>query len=330
MSIKSLIKRFKPYLRWGVLALTLAFLFHSLRQNWQQVLTLRFSAHAIALLMMATGVTLLAHIWSGWVWYWVMQLLDAPVTATWSVITYLKTNIAKYLPGNVWHFVGRVQSLKAIGTTTGVAITGVVLEPLLMAAAALAWIVVSQPSAWLQGGILLGVLAGIHPRVLNPLLKRLTTAKLRQTELTAEAANLGLRHYPLKPLLGEGVFVLGRGIGFLLAFLTLAPISLQDGWFIIGNFSLAWLLGLVLPGAPGGLGVFEATTLALLSPRFSAAAVLGAVALYRLISTIAEALAAGLAVIDEQWNLALAPMKALPSARNTRDSDPVDRQATDH
>jgi uncharacterized membrane protein YbhN (UPF0104 family) len=38
---------------------------------------------------------------------------------------------------------------------------------------------------------------------------------------------------------------------------------------LLGAFSLAWLLGLVVPGAPGGLGVFEATAIALLQQRFS-------------------------------------------------------------
>ncbi|MEL6383681.1 MAG: UPF0104 family protein [Cyanobacteria bacterium J06626_18] len=330
MPIKVLIQRLKPYLRWGILALTLAFLIHTLRQNWQEVLTLRFTAHAIALLLIATGITLLAHIWSGWVWHWVMRLLDAPVSATWSVITYLKTNLAKYLPGNIWHFVGRIQSLRARGTTTGVAVTGVVLEPLLMAAAALAVIVVSQPSAILKAVILLGVLIGVHPRILNPVLQRMTTTKLKQADLIAEDATLGLRHYPIKPLLGEVVFVLARGMGFLIALSTLTPVSLQDSLFVVGNFSLAWLLGLVVPGAPGGLGVFEATALALMDPHFSAAVVLGAVALYRLISTIAESLAAGLVVIDERWNQAIIPLKALPSAETRQNSEATDRQGTDH
>ena len=338
MPIKFLIQRLKPYLRWGILALTLAFLLHALRQNWQQVLILRFTPHAIALLMIATGITLLAHIWSGWVWHWVMSLLGAPVSITWSIIAYLKTNLAKYLPGNVWHFVGRIQSLRSLGTSTGVAVTGVVLEPLLMAAAALAVIVVSQPSAILKGAILVGVLVGVHPRVLNPILRRLTTTKLKQADLTAEEATLGLRHYPLKPLLGEVIFVLARGTGFLIVLSTLTPISLQDGVWMMGSFSLAWLLGLIIPGAPGGLGVFEATALTAMTPQFSTAVVLGAVALYRLISTIAEALAAGLAVIDEHWNSTITPLKALPSAPlNASPSAPLndnldstDRQETDH
>jgi uncharacterized membrane protein YbhN (UPF0104 family) len=74
---------------------------------------------------------------------------------------------------------------------------------------------------------------------------------------------------------------------------------------LVGAFSLGWLLGLVIPGAPGGLGVFEATVLAVLTPQFPAAIVLGVVALYRLNSTLAEVLAAGLAVLDERWNAAI-------------------------
>jgi len=319
MPLKSIITRFKPYLRWVILALTMGFLLHSLRENWQQVLTLQFKPYAIACLIIAMGVTLLAHIWSGWVWFWVMRLFSAPVDGTWSVIVYLKTNLAKYLPGNVWHFVGRVQFLRAVGTPTGAAVTGVVLEPLLMSAAALAIVVVSLPSTLLQGGILLIVLLGVHPRILNPILARLTTAKLKQSDLTATQPTelLHLRKYPLKPLIGEVIFVLMRGLGFLLAFYSLESVNVQDWWLVMGTFSFAWLLGLIVPGAPGGLGVFEATALALLTPKFSVAVVLGTVALYRLTSTLSEALGAGLATIDERWNLATAHVQAHTADLNT-------------
>ena len=326
MSIKSLVNRCKPYIRWVILALTLGFLIHSLRQNWQQVMTLRLTGQGIACLVVATGVTLLAHIWSGWVWYWVMRLLDAPVAPVWTVIVYLQTNLAKYLPGNVWHFLGRIQALKTQGISTEVSVTGVVLEPLLMAAAALAVVVVSQPSSILQAGILLGVLIGVHPRVLNPILKRLTAAKLKQSRLSTQPSHLGLRSYPLKPLLGEVGFVLIRGIGFLLAFIALETVPAQDSWLIIGNFGLAWLLGLVIPGAPGGLGVFEATALALLTPKFSTAAVLGTVALYRLISTLSEALGAGLAAIDNKWNnqVLLVPQMSQDQVNAALETNPAD------
>lgn len=301
---KSWINRFKPYVRWFILALTCGFILHTLRLNWQQVITLRFTPYAIAQLITATGITLLAHIWSGCVWGWIMQLLDAPITATWAIITYLKTNLGKYLPGNVWHFVGRVQALRAAGTQTGVAITGVVLEPVLMSVAALAIVIITLPTTVLQGVVLVAVLVCVHPRVLNPVLRRLATTKLKQTatDLDEPPVIPTLRNYPIKPLLGEIIFVGLRGAGFLLAFGALSPINATNGWMILGAFSFAWLLGLVVPGAPSGLGVFEATALTILTPQFPAATVLGAVALYRLLGTLAEVLGAGLAVLDERWN----------------------------
>ncbi|MEM6435638.1 MAG: hypothetical protein AAF773_17570, partial [Cyanobacteria bacterium P01_D01_bin.115] len=195
------------------------------------------------------------------------------------------------------------------------AITGVILEPLLMAVAALAIAMVSLPANWLQGVILVGVLVAIHPRVLNPVLKWLAQAKIKQTEIQPTAAEAEtnipeLKRYPLWPLLGEIGFVVFRGVGFLLCFLALGSLGLTDIWRILGAFSLAWLLGLVVPGAPSGLGVFEATVLTVLTPTFPAAIVLGAVALYRLNSTLAEVLGAGVAVLDERWNSAIAATAA--------------------
>ncbi|MEM9121506.1 MAG: YbhN family protein [Cyanobacteria bacterium P01_F01_bin.56] len=315
---KTTYKWMKPYLRWFILALTLGFILHTLRLNWQQVLTLRLTPYAIAELMLALGITLSAHIWSGWVWYGIMRSLNAPVPKTWTMITYLKTNLGKYLPGNIWHFVGRIQFLREYGTSTGVAITGVVLEPLLMSVAALAIVLVSLPSTLIQFGILVAVLIALHPRILNPILKRLAQAKLKQadqveeTHLQESAKIPKLRHYPWQTLLGEVGFVVFRGVGFMLCFMALYSLDLADVWILVGAFSFGWLLGLVVPGAPGGLGVFEATVLAVLTPKFPAAIVLGAVALYRLNSTLAELLGAGLAVLDERWNAAIANQANAP------------------
>lgn len=59
-------------------------------------------------------------------------------------------------------------------------------------------------------------------------------------------------------------------------------------------------MGFIVPGAPGGLGVFEATAIALLQHRFPSGAIISAIALYRLISIIAEVAGAVLASLDER------------------------------
>lgn len=311
---KTVFNRVKPYLRWVVLAITVSFILHTLRVNWQQVLTLRFTTFAIAKLILALGITLVAHIWSGWVWCWIIRLLNTSVSSTWAIITYLKTNLGKYLPGNVWHFVGRIQFLRNAGASTGVAITSTVLEPVLMSVAALAIVLICLPFSPLKFLLLLGALAAVHPRQLNPILNRLARLKSSQADVAEAQLNIPKLHsYPFKPLLGEIGFVILRGLGFLLCFSSLSTLSLQNAWLLMGVFSLSWLFGLVIPGAPGGLGVFEATAIALLAPEFPSAIVLGAVALYRLNSTVAEVLGAALGILDERWNARLEHQSEEPS-----------------
>ncbi|MGD1905067.1 MAG: hypothetical protein ACFB0C_03635 [Leptolyngbyaceae cyanobacterium] len=221
------------------------------------------------------------------------------------ISTYLKTNIAKYLPGNVWHFVGRVRALQNQGASTGIAVMGVVLEPLIMAAAALILASLSRPDQLsLQFIALLGVLVSIHPRILNPIVRSLSRAKLIAADVTPTQNETqdAIKTYPLFPLLGEIIFVLGRGIGFVLVVFSLMADPTINYFQVMGNFSIAWLMGLIIPGAPGGLGVFEATALALMTPTIPTAVVLGSIALYRLISTVAEVLGAVMVNLDSLWN----------------------------
>jgi hypothetical protein len=297
-SLKQLAVRLKPYLRWIIVGGTLFFLAKALKDHWQEIVAIRISETGWAYLGAALGVTLLAHIWSGWVWGWIIREFDQPVGSLWSIRVYLTTNIAKYLPGNVWHFYGRIRSAQAVGIPLEVATLSVLLEPLLMAAAALAIALVSNPQANLgiQIPILVAVLLGVHPRVLNPLLGYVGKLKGKAKKAVPEQVRpIRVRRYPFLPFLGELGFLGLRGCGFLLVMLALGPIAPTQILLLVSAFSLAWLLGLVIPGAPGGIGVFEATAIALLDGQFSPAIVLGAVALYRLISTLAEAGGAGLA-----------------------------------
>lgn len=297
--MKKIIGFLKPYLRWFILGGTLFFLSKALKDNWQEVVSIRIDSGDWALLSMSLGVTLLAHIWSGWVWGWILQLFNQPVNSSWAVMVYLKTNIAKYLPGNVWHFYGRIVALKAMGKDLGVATLSVLLEPLLMAASALLIAILSRQNdnVGLPILILMAVLVGIHPRFLNPVLQLLK--RLKNKEETLENSSQ-LESYPWKPLLGELGFLGLRGTGFVLTLLPFSTVSLTQFPLVLSGFSFAWLLGLVIPGAPGGIGVFEATAIAILERDYSPAILISAVALYRLISVLAEAAGAGLAWLDER------------------------------
>lgn len=305
----TLIRRLKPLIRWAILGGTLFFLGTVLKQHWQKAVSIRLESTGLACLAIALGVTLLAHLCAGGVWSRLLQDLRQPVNGVWLVQAYLKTTIAKYLPGNVWHYYGRVTAATQAGATLETATVSVLLEPLLMAAAALLMtLLCSQPIAaryglsvialqWLS---LFIVLASVHPRIINPLVRYGGKLKQKAIKTDVDSRPFRLEHYPLLPLVGEICFLILRSMGFLLTFLAISPVTSGQLPLLLSAFSLAWLLGLVVPGAPGGIGVFEATAIALLGQTFSPGLLLSVVALYRLISILAEAAGAGLAWLDEQ------------------------------
>jgi glycosyltransferase 2 family protein len=293
------LSRLKPYLRWIILGGTVFFIASAIHQHWQEVATIRITATGYLSLAIALIVTLLAHIWSGWVWSWILHELNQPASGLWSIRVYLTTNLAKYLPGNVWHFYGRVIAAKNAGFSVGAATLSVLLESLLMAAAALAIALTTgtRTNGIIQLLCLSAVLIAIHPRFLNPLLQLASRLKGKSQDAQAVQTQQAtqIRRYPVLPLLGEAGFVALRGLGFLLTLSALSPIAPTQIPLVFSAFSFAWVLGLVVPGAPGGIGVFEATAIALLNSQISTGTIIGGVALYRMISILAEVSGAGLA-----------------------------------
>jgi uncharacterized membrane protein YbhN (UPF0104 family) len=288
----------KPYFRWVIFGGTLFFLAKTLKDHAAEVAAIRITGEGWLSLAIAFCITLLAHTWSGCVWNLILQSFQQPVKLRWVLQVYLKTNIAKYLPGNVWHYYGRISAVTDAGGSLGAATLSVLLEPLLMAAAALLITLMGGQLNQHWGWQVLGlgvILLGIHPRILNLLIQRLSRLKAKAT--TTEVFQL--QQYPLLPLLGEVGFVLLRATGFLFTVLALTSVSPSLIWQLFSAFSLAWVLGLVVPGAPGGIGVFEATAIALLNGYFPTALILSVVALFRLVSVLAETAGAGLATLSE-------------------------------
>ena len=301
--MKKIFSCLKPYLRWIIFGGTLFFIAKTLKDHWQQVLEIRISDSGWVSLAIAFFVTIMAHIWSGWVWFWIIREFNQPVNLRWAIGVYLKTNIAKYLPGNIWHFYGRIAATKEARVPLEIATLSVLLEPLLMAAAALTIALIGsvQESWFWQFLCLFIVLIGVHPRILNPVIKYLGKLKLKAniSDVTP-ALELKLKGYPLRPFLGEIGFVMIRGSGFLLTLIAMNHVEINQVPLIFSVFGLAWLLGLIVPGAPGGIGVFEVTTLALLEKQFAPGVVLSAVALYRLISVLAEIFGVGWVWLSER------------------------------
>jgi uncharacterized membrane protein YbhN (UPF0104 family) len=321
-------------LRPWITCLSLGFLLAALFSHGRQMGQYTLDPQGWWWLALGVGCCLLSLVVSGLAWVVILRWLGLRPRSTPVVALYILTNLRKFLPGGIWHLASRVQALRrpndALGepVTTRTALLAVVIEPVLAATAALALV---SPGGWQNGLGLLTLLPLLllMPRWLQPLLRRLERGKAAQLGLApppAPAASVSaeapanaiaspdeprtetdslvvtspVKGYPWLPLLAQVAFVLLRFAGLACC---VWAFDLQQSlpWLIwLSAFALSWTLGLVVPGAPGGLGVFEAALLLRLSGALPEPAVLAVALSYRLVVTLADLLAAALVGLDER------------------------------
>ena len=291
------------------------FMLAALAGKLQQLLQLSLDGQGWLWLLLGVGLSLLSLVANGLAWGACLRWLGHRPRWAAVVRLFLTSNLRKYLPGGVWHLLARLRALRQPGPAapleaplaTPPALVAVLLDPLLMAVAALALV----PFGGWQAG--LGLLCPLAlllllPHWLNPLMERLERQRARQLAarglLEAEGAeqpagSLQLPGYSWPPLLAELGFVLLRFAGFACC-VQAFDLSFALGWGgWLAGFALAWTAGLVVPGAPGGLGVFEAVLLLRLAFAVPEAPLLAVAISYRLITALADLIAAGTARLDQ-------------------------------
>jgi uncharacterized membrane protein YbhN (UPF0104 family) len=245
-------------------------------------------------LLLGLGLTWLSILINGLAWRVVLGWLGSVPEDLAVVPLFVRSNLLKYLPGGIWHLLERVRLLRP-SMGGGPALAGVILDPLLIVAASGLML---MAGGWQNGLVLLAPIPALLllPRWREPILQRLERSKAAQLQMAGdqplEIEGSGRSGYPWSPLAAEITFVVCRFSGFFCcvqAFNLAQPAPSQ--W--LAAFGLAYAIGLVVPGAPGGLGVFEATLLVRLGGGVSEAPLLAVVLSYRLISTLADVLAVG-------------------------------------
>ena len=95
---------------------------------------------------------------------------------------------------------------------------------------------------------------------------------------------------PIRALILEIGFVLSKFIGFYICLNTFYTTNNLNSIFLLVIFSLSWSLGLVIPAAPGGVGVFEACLLFFVGKSIPQNVILISLIYFRIISTSADLL----------------------------------------
>lgn len=287
--------------------LSLGFVLAALVRHGQGLLSLSLDRQGIGWVLLALGTAWLSLVINAMAWNEGLRWLGIRAPSAELVPLFLATNLKKYLPGGGWHLLARVRALRqerqGLGppVATSTALLGAVLDPLLMALAALALV----PAAGWQGGLLL---LGLAPALLLTLPDRLAALlgwleQQKARHLALEIAPLPpLKGTPWRPWLAELGFVLVRFLAFAFCVQAFDLANLLGWASWLAAFALAWTAGLVVPGAPGGLGVFEAVLLLRLSGTIPEAPLLAVALTYRLATTAADLLAAGAVRLDHRRN----------------------------
>ncbi len=207
---------------------------------------------------------------------------------------YVLTNILKYVPGGIWHFVERFNFLKKI-TNPMLAFYSTLIEPYFMLSGSfiLATIgVIFSPLYFL----LILPLIFLNRRLIYFVLKRLESVKGRASDALKlpntkdkfeRQINL-ISFFPFTALLLEIGFILTKFIGFYICFITFNSNNNHNIFFLLVTFSLSWTLGLIVPTAPSGIGVFEACLLFLSGKIVDQNTILISLISFRVISTMAD------------------------------------------
>lgn len=239
------------------------------RSHWEIAAFVSAAAVAYGL-----AVVLLAWIWAGLAVPAGSKAYVRPSLAA----GYLKSQFAKYLPGNVFQYAARHVLGRQVGVPHATLAQAAALEMLLLASSAafltlwlgmpvLRTLVPTFPDIPRAASLL--ILAVIPALAWLPLPSRFGTWR-RHTAAQVAAAFAGY----------TGFFLLFGGL--YAAALWWCDAGRADFTHVIAGSSLAWLLGFVVPGAPAGAGLREAALAVAAGSGAATPQLLAAIVLFRL------------------------------------------------
>tara|TARA_B110000967_G_C18820023_1_gene528187 strand:- start:389 stop:1294 length:906 start_codon:yes stop_codon:yes gene_type:complete len=205
---------------------------------------------------------------------------------------YGKSQIAKYIPGNVFHVIGR----HILGSQAGVkhiVLTGAAIYEIL--GLLLTSLIISCSGIFLFG---LGNIYLSSFQMILSLLTIITTTifgtfiapylmRLRGIVLPNQGTWVSIRNIYSIYLLYLIFFLIA---GFLLVLIV--NIFFDINFLITANiitiFSMAWFAGFIIPGAPGGIGVREAIIILFLTPIIGEAESVAAAVSLRFVTLLGD------------------------------------------
>lgn len=286
--LKSITKNFSPKVRhWlhfagatlsgsALLFVTLKFVDYREQINFQYYTVSQWILFCIASIVYGMSGVLMALAWSS-----LLRHYKVHVTNSWATSVYGISQLIKYVPGNIFHLAGRQAIAMAAGLPAGPLAKSAFWEIVLIASMGSLFFPLLLPS-WggeLLAGALLFVLTGSSVLWLWFCIGKSYFLK---------ASIL----YLLFLFLSAALFV-----GLLGIFCGTCTLPLALWMSAIGAYVIAWLVGLITPGSPAGLGVREVMLYSLLQSWVEQADLLMIITLGRLMTLSGDILFFALALL---------------------------------
>lgn len=313
MQRSKLIKIGKRVLQIGLPVVILALFILSVQRNWNQLTSYKFEWNPWFLALGFLGF-LLQELSYGLIWRKVLMRLGAQLDLRAALRIYLASEFVRYIPGNVWHVLTRILWVSKYGVSRPIAFASMTIElitklaagALIFALSLLFWSDIGAIQTLLHGtpiviglgiALALGLLVGLHPRVLNGVMGfGLRLLKRDPVVLTLRYSDILLitLYWLVSWAIAGTAFYL-----LLLSLLPAVPISVLP--ICIGIYAIAWDIGFVSFITPSGLGFREGAIVGLfaLSIPFVPGTIAGILALFsRLVSTVAELVCVSIAYVS--------------------------------
>lgn len=203
-----------------------------------------------------------------------------------------RTAVGKYLPGNVFHYLGRQVLGMDLGyTQRGIFAASIAEAAVVVAASCTVAVaaIITAGSAFQAKGTTAALIVGIL-LPLGALLGSRVASRQRYLSWLTPLARMSSKAWAGAYVLYVA-FVISGAAAFI-AMLTVlwdAP-SLASLSLVLAAYGASYVIGFLTPGAPGGIGVREALLVIFLAPEIEQSAVVFAAILHRLGSIAVEAI----------------------------------------
>ena len=300
-------RKFFQLAGWALLAVSLVYLWNTATSHLEDIPGIVWTYGSV--IAGAGGISLYVGAIFVWSAGWIILLRAVGEEPIWLVgfVVIGTSQIAKYLPGNVAHHIGRVALAGQYGLGSGRVVLTMAIEMcwLVAASSACALMALALSDAAEVAGI--SNLSTWHVALLMAAAAVLPFAVLLGLrrwgpQLVGGPAKQGAGEFPdavtsLLNFLSHFVNFLIQGAILVLLAHGLFDLRLDAYWLATGAFALAWVAGFVAPGVPAGLGVREAILAAGLALDVNAGVAVALATSHRIVTVVGDGVVFAIALL---------------------------------